>query len=310
MSERNLVIVGNGFDLVHNLETKWSNFKEYLSQFDTELLYYLESCIECDSDLWSDFEKSLGRINRRIIYTDKLSDFDMIRNDEDEGNNHQMADSIRHIEDLIIDGTKRSLNDWILSIDVNVDPICSIQRILQKAQVITFNYTSTLEETYNISTNNIIYLHGKAVDLPAKNFHDYFEPDPVPEIVIGHGDDVDEIDVGSFANSMSDEIVLDEVETEGHRDVLEELRKDTTKYMPRLKPILDSMNEYDNIYIIGHSLSDIDAPYFHALASYISNHTRIIVTYKAEFEQREEKINRVKYLFPVQAVIAKEIEEL
>lgn len=41
MFERNLVIVGNGFDLAHNLETKWSNFKEYLSQFDTELLYYL-----------------------------------------------------------------------------------------------------------------------------------------------------------------------------------------------------------------------------------------------------------------------------
>lgn len=310
--EKNLVIIGNGFDLAHNLKTKWSDFKDYLCQFNIELLDILEGCIttEIKNDLWSDFEKNLGKINRKEIYAEELFGFDMIKNDEDERRNHQMADRIRYIEDLIIDGTKRTLNNWILSIDVNVHPFKNIQRILKNAQVISFNYTSTLETSYDISPNNIVYLHGKAVELSYDTSHDYFESKPVPKIVVGHGEKIEPIDIGTFADDMSDEIVLDEVQSEGHRDVLLELKKDTVKYISRLNHILSSMDDYDNIYIIGHSLSDIDAPYFHNIASRIAAHTKIFVTYFKDGETKSEKKDRVKHFFPQNEVLFEEIENL
>ena len=60
MHKKNLIIIGNGFDLAHGLETRWSNFKEYLSLFNEELLYYLEQCAE--NDLWSKKKKGLGKL--------------------------------------------------------------------------------------------------------------------------------------------------------------------------------------------------------------------------------------------------------
>lgn len=308
MHKKNLIIIGNGFDLAHRLETKWSNFKNYLSQFNEELLYYLEQCAE--KDLWSDFEKGLGKLNRREIYSNELSDFDCIKNDEDEGRNHQMADRIRNVEDLIIDDTKRTLNNWILSIDVNATPFENLKRILKGAQIITFNYTQTLEMTYGFNSNDIVYLHGKAETPPHPTKDDYFAPEPVPDIVIGHGENVSPVDVGSFANGMSDEIVLDEVETEGHRDILIELKKDTSRYIHRIDHILNSMDSFDNIYIIGHSLSPIDAPYFNAIATRTNAKTHIYVTYCPKLEREQEKESQVRQFFPSNLITVKEIKLL
>lgn len=308
MHKKNLIIIGNGFDLAHGLETRWSNFKEYLSLFNEELLHYLEQCAE--NDLWSDFEKGLGKLNRKKIYANELSDFDCIKNDDDDGRNHQMADRIRNVEDLIIDDTKRTLNNWILSIDVNVTPFENLKQILNGALVITFNYTQTLEMTYGLNSSNIVYLHGKAESIPSRTKDDYFAPDPVPDIVIGHGEDVTPVDVGSFANGMSDEIVLDEVEIEGHRDILIELKKDTSRYMHRIDYILNSMDSFDNIYIIGHSLSPIDAPYFNAIASCTNAKTHIYVTYCPELENKQKKESKVKQFFHSNLITVKEIEEL
>lgn len=308
MHKKNLIIIGNGFDLAHGLETRWSNFKEYLSLFNEELLYYLEQCAE--NDLWSDFEKGLGKLNHKEIYANELSDFDCIKNDDDDGRNHQMADRIRNVEDLIIDDTKRTLNNWILSIDVNVTPFENLKQILNGALVITFNYTQTLEMTYGLNSSNIVYLHGKVESIPSRTKDDYFAPDPVPDIVIGHGEDVTPVDVGLFANGMSDEIVLDEVETEGHRDILMELKKDTSRYMHRIDYILNSMNSFDNIYIIGHSLSLIDAPYFNAIASCTNVKTHIYITYCPELESEQEKESQVRQFFPSNSITVKEIKLL
>ena len=308
MNYKNLIVIGNGFDLAHGLETKWSDFKDYLSQFNEELLYYLEQCAE--NDLWSDFEKGLGKLNREEIYANALNHFDCIKNDEDDGRNHQMADHIRNIEDLIIDETKRALNNWILSIDVYATPFENIKHILNGACVITFNYTQTLEMTYGLNSNNVIHLHGKAENVPPQTKDNYFAPDPVPDIVIGHGEDVSTVDVGSFANGMSDEIVLDEVETEGHRDILIELKKDTSRYMHRIDYILNSMDSFDNIYIIGHSLSPIDAPYFNAIASRTNVKTHIYITYCPELEREQEKESQVRQFFPSNSITVKEIKLL
>ena len=301
---RKLVIIGNGFDLAHGLKTKGRDFREYLQNANEELLYFLESCARID--LWSDFERSLGHLDRKEIYTEELDGFDMIKNDEDEGRNHQVADRIRNIEDLIIDDTKRYLNSWILSIDTEVTPFQNIKKILNDAKVVSFNYTSTLETTYNLPSDNIIYLHGKAEIIQPRNQDDYFCPEPVPELVIGHGENVEPIDPGTYASSMSDEIVLDEVFSEGHRDILVELKKDTSKYMSRLNDVLCPMKE---IYIIGHSLSEIDGPYFRAIARYVRPDTSIYVTYFGD-DDLQRKRDVVQDYFFDGSCLFKKLEEL
>ena len=55
----NLIIIGNGFDLAHNLNTRYSDFMEYLWKNDKEFYDRLTKYIY-DEDLWNDFETALG----------------------------------------------------------------------------------------------------------------------------------------------------------------------------------------------------------------------------------------------------------
>lgn len=90
----NLFIIGNGFDLSHNLPTHYDNFREYLRTtysykfdeeptrlanvtmdpsgkwiYDDESVHYLDSLISLASDYetWADFESSLGCLDYSIV---------------------------------------------------------------------------------------------------------------------------------------------------------------------------------------------------------------------------------------------------
>ena len=307
MLNKKIVIIGNGFDLAHNLETKWSDFRNYLEIYDSDLFCLLNQ--NASEKLWSDFEKDLGHFNLNRFYENQLKNFDCIKNDEDDGNSHHKANQIRHRENQIIDGIKKTLNDWILSIDTTADALPNVAKILDHAKIITFNYTSTLEETYNIAKSDIIYLHGKATENLRSSSQKDWEDDPIPEIVVGHGEKVFPTDITEFAYSASDKIVLGEVE-EDHRDILLELRKDTSQYMHRITDCLCQAETYDELFIIGHSLSDIDAPYFNTISSYTNSNTKIFTTFHPPYENITQKKNRVRHFFPENNITVQEINQL
>ena len=67
-----IYILGNGFDLAHNLKTSYRDFRDYLEDTDLEYLiqleemygYYPESKISMVQDnLWKEFEYQLGEID-------------------------------------------------------------------------------------------------------------------------------------------------------------------------------------------------------------------------------------------------------
>ena len=72
----NLFIIGNGFDLAHNLPTQYINFREYLDEQDWAFLMMLEETYGFCSDsnieflkeyLWQNFESNLSYINETEI---------------------------------------------------------------------------------------------------------------------------------------------------------------------------------------------------------------------------------------------------
>ena len=56
---RNLIILGNGFDLAHGLQTKYSDFRDYIWNNNREFYKQLTKYI-FEDDLWNDFENALG----------------------------------------------------------------------------------------------------------------------------------------------------------------------------------------------------------------------------------------------------------
>ncbi len=73
-----LQVIGNGFDLAHNMNTSWNGFHKWLvSSGHQTLAHFLESNVGLKTDLWKDFEKALGEYNIKDIYEQCTEDFEI-----------------------------------------------------------------------------------------------------------------------------------------------------------------------------------------------------------------------------------------
>lgn len=64
-----LYIIGNGFDLAHGMKTSWPDFHNWLkSNSHSSLITFCENNFSLETDLWQDFEKTLGEYDLNSIF--------------------------------------------------------------------------------------------------------------------------------------------------------------------------------------------------------------------------------------------------
>ena len=95
-----LFILGNGFDLHHGLQTRYSDFRDYLKEYHPDEFELIDSCL-CDPEdnyaLWSELEDTLGR----TAVIDVKSVYDEIRQQFGDGDeDKQRAIVLSEIERL------------------------------------------------------------------------------------------------------------------------------------------------------------------------------------------------------------------
>lgn len=178
-----LFIVGNGFDKEHELLTEYDLFKNYLIEHYGKIDYlpYPEitqmpngeeiSNLKIDANIffklienigndeyWGEFEEDLGSINY-----DEL--IDLSWNDDD----NDIFRQINNNEDLAMDYSKSFDNflslfsKGILNIkyDKNIQKIKHKKLFSNNDLYLTFNYTTLLEDVYDIKSSQICHIHGK-----------------------------------------------------------------------------------------------------------------------------------------------------
>ena len=80
-----LYIIGNGFDLMHGVRSRYTDFRDALGR-DSDLLYTLETFIHVP-DIWGDFENNLAYLDRGMMMgrlDECLDDFDVKEEDDDD----------------------------------------------------------------------------------------------------------------------------------------------------------------------------------------------------------------------------------
>jgi hypothetical protein len=272
MLTMSLYIIGNGFDIYHQIKSRYTDFKNYVEINDKELFDTLDNYFDSD-DLWSDFEETLAYIDIDTITDDAENYLVSYGSDEwSEADNHNYPDAIQTAIEIVTVQLKEHFTHWIIQLHIpNVKKLV----IDKKSMYLTFNYTSTLEKIYNIDTQNILYVHNKAIDINSL-------------LVLGHSRKPSTN--GSYSKNDDEDI---DVRVAQGSEILDKYFKDTYKDTETIiqenQDYFAQLSDINEIFVLGHSISPVDISYFKEIKQQVSADTNWIVSYYGAHQKVENK---------------------
>lgn len=265
-----LYIIGNGFDIAHGIESRYSDFKRWVkSSGNRQLIDMMDIFFSKCHDFWADIETALGEYSEEEI-------FDYCKPAEEIDYDHTMR-SVAAIEDgpdwifkPILDDFLESFIDWVNAIDLS--PAHQIRQLAPQSKYLTFNYTETLEKVYGIPDNNVLHIHGsrKVADSAYIIGHNNYCS------TLLYGDNDSEL---YFERNTKIKIV----------EWMNQLYKDTAVIISNNSSFFCSLAGITHIEVIGHSLNEVDMPYFDEVRKNVNeNACWIFHCYSDEDRQRTE----------------------
>lgn len=207
-------------------------------------------------DLWSDIEKALGEYDETAIY--EYCRPEEVSDDELEHHTRTLAareDSPDWIFKPVLDEFLVAFRNWVDSIDIS--PAKPDINLKPNSRYLTFNYTETLEKIYGIPPRNILHIHGSRVVKGS----DY---------IIGHNN----IRPAIRHASPTDYFGVDQTTKNKIIHWMNDLHKDTTRIIHRNDPFFRSLNTIKHVEVIGHSLHEVDWPYFEKVHNSVDPHAQ------------------------------------
>lgn len=253
-----LYVIGNGFDIHHGIESRYSDFQKYLYKTGQSYLagqietFYPKIVDGSKDSKWGDLEKALGAIDVEGTYNECNEDIEidydhMMRTAAILEDNPQQT-----LESSLYD-LQKYFEEWVNSIDIEgVEQDESIYQFSASGKFLNFNYTETLESTYKVPRKSITYIHGRRGGNE--------------ELILGHNT---EIDPHEYSGEEGNTVYEDNA-YEGIIRIANEKRKNVGFIISSKKEFWDSIANVERVITYGHSLSDVDVPYFEEIRDSIS----------------------------------------
>ena len=248
--------------------------------------------------LWNDFERYLGELNRERVFD--FVDEDLSELDEEEGGFYANFDAlIGRVSDIVKECSvemQYHFHRWINTVHYEKGFRKKMLLLDGNAAFLNFNYTLFLETEYGIPREQIVYIHGERRQKFGK-------------LVLGHRAENAEAAFDEWIHKnrnrrryrpnlkgkngryfANDKLVyltfFAEDEAKGRwrlpvryyaADLIEERLEDYYKEnVKRCGEIIDrnleffkSLRELQEITVLGHSLGDVDLPYFRAILDHV-----------------------------------------
>jgi len=284
-----LYIIGNGFDLHYGLATSYTDFERYLKTHHIQLLdslnkyYYIA---ENDQHLWSKFEESLANLDKDSLL-DYLSEY--FDDTSDRGRNAMGIETETYLN-LLTNVLRCEFSKFILKAEAKGIDRSKLIQIDIDAKFISFNYTKTLEKNYIIPSSNIFYIHGIASEkeqitlghsTDPELFNDE-KPEPTPP------ERASNEDLELWYEYMSDQHnpIYDDCVSAVNKYFLSSF-KDTKNIIKENSAYFNDLYKIKEVFIYGHSMSDVDMPYFEKIASTVKSGCHWCISYYDENEKEE-----------------------
>ncbi len=272
---KTLYIIGNGFDIAHGIKSRYADFRDFVRTADSTLYQSLEELFDPNS-LWSDFERALAEIDTDSIIdhaTNYLESY--AAEDWSDAYHHNYQYEIEQKIQLVTVDLLALFRRWILGLQIPSNHGNEILKLDQDGLFLTFNYTSTLETLYRIPLSRINYIHNKAIDEHSK-------------LVLGHG----VVPTPAPAGAEDDDPRVQEGE-----EIIAQYFRDT--YKPTLQVIAGhqsffaGLHDVKDVYVLGHSISDIDWAYFKEILNHIEGSK---VVWHVSFYSPSERLKHIESL--------------
>ncbi len=294
----NLFIIGNGFDLNEGIDTGYLDFKEYLEEKNPELVsdlkFFYRSIFNFDKDneeniidfdvtdivdsegksivpedcnLWSKFEKNIANLSFSTIKNELGFGRFPIQNYQE-----QLDALVKYFQDTI-SNLKFNMKEWIKSI--NIYPSLFRKKFVGNNLFVNFNYTSSLEKRYSVPKEKICFLHNSC--------------EGEEDIIFGcSNNNIDEFKEFRFDSTNNLEFV------NCLNDALRKNVKNTFSIInKKLAPFLGS-NNFENIIVLGSSLSEVDMPYFDYIRANNPN-AKWLISYYSDYQEKVSLLNQKKW---------------
>lgn len=290
-----LYIIGNGFDIAHELKCKYCDFRDFLGDNYSNYYESISHGYASSNYLWKDFENELpscathieewgiemGNSMRKEIDYDPMDDM---------GIGLWLDDQYKFLNEL-----PKYLRLWVQSIDVNKKPKFKIKK---DALFLTFNYTATLEKIYSIEHDNINHIHG-------------FVENKNELLIIGHCDQTtisEALNKKHNAEELFEDCAISTFDRVAR--YCETTLKRTDYIIEKNSYFFNHLSEVDDIVIIGHSLNEVDMPYFRKVMQSVSPNSVWTAYYHEDRDEQRFKNILMNLGIDKEKALVRKTEEL
>ena len=254
MKHRKLYVIGNGFDLWHGIPSSLDKFKQYVQATDQDVYREVEEYLPTQKD-WSDLERALADIDVDSLI-DNLGHFSASYGAEDwsDAGHHDFQYEVHNAVKRLSTGLRLRFSEWIRKLPIPTPATAQkwLATLDTDAVFFTFNYTNTLGSLYGVPPERMLHIHGCA------NLAD-------DDLVLGHAWHP------QIRKSRNDRPDIEDIDTRlmEANDTIDSYFSATFKRSADLiaqhKGFFDALTDIEQVIVLGHSLSDVDAAYFMAL---------------------------------------------
>jgi hypothetical protein len=254
MKSRTLYVIGNGFDLWHGIPSSLAQFKQYVQAIDRDVYREIEEYLPTKED-WSDLELALANMDADALI-DNLGHFMGSYEAEDwsDAGHHDFQYEVQNVVERLSSGMRMRFAEWVRKLPIPI-PATTSKRIAALdagALFFSFNYTSTLSTLYGVHPDRILFIHGCAARTG-------------DELVLGHAWHP------QTRRSLNDRPDIEEIDTRlmEANDIIDDYFsatfKRSTELITQHREFFDALTSVEQVIVLGHSLSPVDAAYFTAL---------------------------------------------
>lgn len=259
MGYTKLYIVGNGFDLHHEILSGYSDFKEFLWEKNRGLYDLVENYLPVEED-WNELEMALGDIDiDHMIESNSMFLPSYSADDWSDSGHHDFQYEIDKIVNSLSVTLRNQFANWVRQIEIPDATNASnrLSTLDMDGLYLSFNYTSTLTSVYSIPAANILHIHGEAA---MRN----------TDIVLGHAWNPSE------RKSLNDHPGVEDQDTRVTEafnildDYFSATFKPSNKIIQENGAFFAKLRSIEEVFVLGHSLSDVDRSYFEAVVNAIN----------------------------------------